>query len=154
MEGVVVQGGYPRPSALLEAQREAEAARVRCKRLLPTLWVAFLDILQSKAVRMEESLQLMVELQDDSLLAPPGRARATIVQRVKAALARGICAAEREAELRKPSTAPEITCSGCSGCKRVAPTLRKCAACKQAQYCRCELGACLRVQPLALLIAR
>ena len=129
-------GGYPRPSHLLEALREAEAARVRCQRLLPTQWFGNLDSVQSMAAHMEEPLQLMVELQGDSLLAPPGPASATIEQRVKAVLARS-CAVYQAARQAQLSPEQLITCTGCTS---VTSTLRKCAACKQAQYCRCALS--------------
>ena len=41
--GVGVQGGYPRPTDLMVALREADAAHARCRRLLPNLWNAVLD---------------------------------------------------------------------------------------------------------------
>ena len=131
--GAGVAGGCPHPSALLAALREAEAAHVCCKRLLPTLWTGILEVLQRKAACMEEPLQLMVELQGDSLLSPPGPARAATEQRVKAALERS-AAARQEADRTHPS---ELQQGTCSGCKNLVPTLRKCAARKQAQYCRC-----------------
>ena len=82
----------PSPSELVAALRDPEAAHVRCKCLLPTAWIVYLDPKRSSAAHMEEPLQLMVELQGDSLRAPPGPARAMIEQRVKAALARSAAA--------------------------------------------------------------
>ena len=84
---------------------------------------------------MDEPLQLMVELQGDSLRAPPGPARAAIEQRVTAALVHSKAARQETAQMQ-PSIAQLVTCSGC---KITHATLRKCAACKQAQYCRCAL---------------
>ena len=138
--GAAMQGGYPRPSQLLAALREAEAAHVRCKRLLPTIWVAYLENLRSKAACMEEPLQLMVELQGDSLRTPNSwPAGAAILRRVVAAIAR--CSVAMQEMDNGPTSL--VLLSTCSGCKSVPLTLRKCAACKQAQYCRCARNACL-----------
>ena len=132
LQEVDLQGGYPKPSELLPALCAADAACVRCKQLLPkALWFT-LGPAQSMAARMGEPLQLMGELQGDSLRTPPGPARASAEQRVMAALLRS-SAAEQAASQAEPSLDQLITCSGC---KSITATLRKCAACKQAQYCR------------------
>ena len=135
--GVVVQGGYPGPAELLAALREAEAAHTRCRRLLLTASVAYLDGMGIQAAHMEAPLQLMVELQGDSLRAPPGPSRVTVFLRVMAALAHN-SAARRGVGQAGDSGDQQITCSGC---KQRTSTLRKCAACNQAQYCRCAQAA-------------
>ena len=72
-----MEGG---PAELQGVLREANAAHARCRRLQPTAWVAALDDRRQEAAFMEEPLQLMVELQRNSLRAPPGRANASIEQ--------------------------------------------------------------------------
>ena len=86
---------------------------------------------------MDEPLQLMVELQGDSLRSPAGPAGAAIRQRVTAALTRSV-AAMQQAEQTQHSPTQQL--NTCSGCKRVATTLRKCGACMQAQV---RLGVCV-----------
>ena len=77
---------------------------------------------------MEEPLQLMVELQGDSLRASPGPARAAVEQRIMAAFA---CSDAAQKESRQ--TQPGITqLTTCTGCKTASMTLLKCGACKQA----------------------
>ena len=119
-----MQGGYPRPSQLLEALRDAEAAHARCKRLLPTVWFSYLETLRP-AAHMEEPLRLMVELQDDLLCAPPGPTKATTERRVSAALKLGSQAAIEAHQ----GVSSDVTVT-CSGCMRLTSNLRKCGACK------------------------
>ena len=132
LAGVDVEGGYPRPSELLQVLREADAAGTRCKRLLPTSWVLQLDRLRNLAMQLDAPLRLMVEWQGDSLCAPPGPAGAAIRQCVSAAL-------NRVAEVVFPAyqALPIVEACECSGCGSWNPALRKCFGCKQAQYCRC-----------------
>ena len=79
---------------------------------------------------MEQPLQLMVELQGDSLVAPSGPNKAAIQQRVSQCLERSDKA--MAAAARKNAYDSQT----CSYCDVLPKTLRKCSACKQAQYCR------------------
>ena len=134
MAGTALETGHPRPSELEGVLRAANAACERCKHLLPTLWSRTLAGLRTIAARMKGPLRLMVELQCDSLCAPPGRAGAAIEQRVTAALV-SADAVSIPAENQLLASGSELL--ECSGCNKVSPALRKCSACKQAQYCRC-----------------
>ena len=98
---------------------------------------------------MEEPLQLRVELQGDSLRAPPGPAKDLVELRVLAALMHSNTA-RAEAYDSRPSPEQLVTCSAC-GCH--TSTLRKCAACKQAQYCRWAIDAWLCMRQVMRLIA-
>ena len=135
MEGAAVQGGCPRPSELLEMLDKADAALERCERLLPTLWVQSADMRRS-AAHMREPLELMVELLDDSLLAPPGPAGDAARERIGNALV-------MSAEAMAPwlNAADDFKYTTCSGCRSRVTTLRKCSQCNKTQYCRCA-GCC------------
>ena len=146
MEEVPVEGGYPRPSELLAILHETDAASARCQRL-PTVWSWMPAGMRPIATRLKEPLQLMVELQGDSLCAPPGAAGAAIEERVSAALA----ALSQAGSAVRPAAAAEAFAESkqhkCSGCTKASTMLRKCAGCKQAQYCRC--ARCPLTHPLA-----
>ena len=97
---------------------------------------------------MKETLQLMVELQGDSLRAPPGPAAASIEQRIKDSILRGVpaaVAAHSSLAARDPLL--------CHSCGVLTPALRKCSACKQAQYCRRVAAAAAALHPRLLAFA-
>ena len=137
--GRAVQGGLPRPSELLALLREANAACTRSERLLPSGCMGWAAGKRSMAARMETPLQLTLEHQGDSLRAPPGHAGIDIEQVIKAAVVRN-CEDNPAPEEVLARRLWQVTCSGC-GIESIA--LRKCSACKQAQYCRCARAAAM-----------
>ena len=124
---------------------EAEAADERCHRLLPTMWTTPPGVLRSVAAALRGPLQLMIEHQGDSLLAPRGRAGAAIERRITVALSRDFEAAVSPAMQAFPGEHEE-NCT-CSGCGERQTTVRKCSGCYQAQYCRCALFCCPSLTP-------
>jgi len=114
-----------RPSTLREAVaafQQAEPAVRRCRQLLPHMWVAPLLALLS------QTQQLCSQLQQQ--LQQPGS-----ISRESAA------AAWQSWVAAAPGVAEQVAgCIKCSGCGSVAVALRRCGACRKAQYCRCLVG--------------
>jgi hypothetical protein len=108
---------WARPSAILECLRRADAARRRCKAVLPTEWVALLTALKAPTHALRPWLE-RCQRQGDVLLpagAPPDASalRALLGDRA----------------------------STCSGCGERSSQLRACP-CKKASYCRCVGREC------------
>ena len=145
MDQVRVEGGLPRPSELLAVLREANAACERYRGLLPILWTSSPDGALGLAALVEEPLRLMVELQGDSLHAPGDS-----VMRVTLAVWKAYFDIKAAVDNNLSKGEPVR----CSGCGHDATTLRKCSACKQAQYCRCAhcCHACTSLLPAACLL--
>ena len=117
-----VRQGLPPPSAVLGWLQQAEAAHRRCKGLLPKLWMAELDSLKALAAPAKASLQHMQQQGDRW-------------RRLAPAVELELQAAVKDCvdEMKGPDNSKSCTCSGCG---RVAPQLRVCGACREAQYCR------------------
>ena len=142
--GTAVQGGLPRPSELLAMLREANAACERSERLLPSACTSWAAAMRSMAAGMETPLQLMVERQGDSLCAPHGHAGGNVERILDAAIARIKVDSNSSMYDRR---ATQVKLAPCSGCDFVSIALRKCSACKQAQYCRCAHAAAMHAPP-------
>jgi hypothetical protein len=105
--GTQLDAAWARPSAILECLRRAEAARRRCKAVLPTHWVAQLAAAKAPALALRSWLE-RCQRRGDRL--PAG------------------------ASPEVPGVSGDIA-SRCSGCNEPSSQLRACP-CKLARYCR------------------
>lgn len=108
------------PSAVLGWLQQAEAARARCKGVLPTHYTVVLDDLKAMAATMRPWLRQQQD-EGDRFRPPPPDMLDSSLQALKELHAR-YCDAPMSA-LR------------CDGCGKVGQ-VRKCGACKKTQYCR------------------
>ena len=131
-------GGLPRPSELLEALSEADAALERCRKLLPSMWVSSVAAARTLAVPYLETLQLMEREQGDSLLACKGTTPATRAA-VQALLQNASMDRLALSAMSHECAKASIMCYGCEAEKA---SLRKCSGCKLVQYCRCAAPLC------------
>lgn len=136
------------PAKLLEWLDEADAACRRCRRLLPRLWTAALVDMRHNCSSKRMVLQTMAAEGAAEPAADAGTAGERTWQAEEvfgqapseadrqlddACLERARQVVEVE-EARR--AAQELLGSYCSGCGHVCSELRKCSACRQAQYCR------------------
>ena len=113
-----VQQGLPAPSAVLDWLQQANAAHRRCKALLPKQWAGQLVGMKALAASAKAILQSLQQ-QGDSWRP----LTTATLQELNTALE----------NCSKISSMKGLTCHGCG---KPAPQLRKCGACKEAQYCR------------------
>lgn len=97
--------------AALEAHQQAELALCRCKHVLPKLWIDVLQIADNEP-RIRH-LQAALQGQHPPPLTPTAARMQRTFERVERAAA-------------------------CDGCGQSAVGLRRCARCRQAQYCSAE----------------
>ena len=113
-------GDYP-PSVALGWLEQAAGAHRRCK-LLPKQWTCQLDRLKAEASLMKPWLE---QLQAEGECWRPAPAKLT--------LDIWLSTLEHKAVLRSESPRVALECDGCG---RTAGQLRRCANCKEVQYCR------------------
>ena len=105
-----------------------------------------MEHMRPMAAPMEEPLRLMVELQGDSLYAPPRPAQTPVQESLKAAFE-----AMQAGNEAQPTAHHLATCSGCKGTNTM---LHRCSGCKQARYCRCVRARVVLVPaPLGCMLA-
>jgi hypothetical protein len=117
----------------------AGTALPRCKRLLPAAWVFPLgndaQVLKALLPRAHEQLQLL--RQASSSRGNVGRETCMAVL-ASAAAQRAAVKHGQEGLWKDRDLGPSILLE-CNGCGELAVGLRRCARCKQAQYCRCVM---------------
>jgi hypothetical protein len=126
-------------AALELYEQTAETALRCCKRLLPAAWVMPLGHDEQMARHLLHRVQGQLQL----LRQASSRGRGDIVREARTAVLAS-AAAQRAAaanEHERISVQGDLgLCPAalvCNGCGELAAGLRRCARCKQAQYCRC-----------------
>ena len=115
--------GLPPPSAMLGWLQQAEAARRRCKSMLPKQWLFEVDGLRAVAAPAKAWLQHLQQQGDRWLQVAPA------VQQELNAAGQALTNEGKDPDGLKK----KLTCSGCGKC---ALQLSVCGACREAQYCR------------------
>lgn len=111
------------PSAMLRGLQQARASHLCCRKVLPRQWTLILERRWATAKQLRRWLE-QLQQQGDAW-APMDAAALAAVYDDGLERALRICSA--------PTAALE-----CSGCGRPAPHLKRCGACKQAQYCSAQ----------------
>jgi hypothetical protein len=122
-------------AALAAYEQTAEAGMRRCKRLLPQAWAGQLELEMKLArpflPRAAEQLLLLQQVGGSR-----GNSRATTAAVLQSAVV------QRAAGIQQigPVMVDWLDhYSDCGGCGKRAMGLRRCARCRQAQYCRCVM---------------
>ena len=130
-----VQRELPPPSAVLGWLQEAKAAHRRCKDVLPMEWTTKINEGKALTAPAKAILQRLQQQGDRWRPLTPAVQQGlyatmqTSWEECKDLLACSGSGSGPGSDLLKQKL-------GCSGCGKFASQLRKCGACKEAQYCR------------------
>ena len=126
-------------AALELYEQTAETALRRCKRLLPVAWVLALGhgVQMARALlpRVHGQLKLLRQASSSSRGNSGTEARTALLASASAQRAAAANEHERISVQGDLGLCPAAVV--CNGCGELAVGLRRCARCKQAQYCRC-----------------